>query len=267
MPKATLSVQVRRQGAHVKTSVCEELGWELHRPTLASTIQLDSPAVTVRLAVLLMEPYWLEAVQENWPPSSGKASAITKVQISSEKESTPTKLFMILQVIFVWVELNDLMLPLHSSLHRCNVWGTLFVMRCDRDIWWTGRHVMCMVHWRWTGNLDWWITAHSQTDRVHVMVYGQTCTQTNTGAQMFRDVWVTHSLEVTPEMTTESHRWETVWHKLASVSLFTCDVLCMLMYRILRVVRFVSQRLRLTECPLRHRLSKLGFAVAQACSW
>lgn len=36
-------------------------------------------------AVLFMEPYGLEAVQQNKPPSSGKASAITNVQISSKK--------------------------------------------------------------------------------------------------------------------------------------------------------------------------------------
>lgn len=47
---------------------------------------LDSPAVTLRWAVLFMEPYGLDAVQQNRPPSSGKASAITKVQISSKKK-------------------------------------------------------------------------------------------------------------------------------------------------------------------------------------
>lgn len=46
---------------------------------------------------------------------------------------------------------------------------------------------------------------------------------------MFMDVWVTHSLKVTPEMTLESHRWEAVWHKLACVSLFIRDVVYVFM--------------------------------------
>lgn len=44
--------------------------------------------MTVSWAVLLMDPYGLEAVQQNRPPSSGKASAITRVQISSDKKQT-----------------------------------------------------------------------------------------------------------------------------------------------------------------------------------
>lgn len=43
----------------------------------------SATGVTVSCAVLLTEPYWLVAVQQNKPPSSGNASAITNVQISS----------------------------------------------------------------------------------------------------------------------------------------------------------------------------------------
>lgn len=56
--------------------------------THLSLSALDSPAVTVSWAVLFTEPCGLEAVQQNRPPSSGKASAITKVHISSTKRNT-----------------------------------------------------------------------------------------------------------------------------------------------------------------------------------
>lgn len=49
---------------------------------------VNAPGVTVSFAVLLTEPYWLVAVQQNKPPSSGNASAITSVQISSERPIT-----------------------------------------------------------------------------------------------------------------------------------------------------------------------------------
>lgn len=43
----------------------------------------SATGVTVSCAVLLTEPYSFVAVQQNRPPSSGNASAITNVQISS----------------------------------------------------------------------------------------------------------------------------------------------------------------------------------------
>ena len=46
-------------------------------------VHLNAPGVTVSWAVQLTEPYSFVAVQRNRPPSSGKASAITSVQISS----------------------------------------------------------------------------------------------------------------------------------------------------------------------------------------
>lgn len=49
---------------------------------------VNAPGVTVSCAVLLTEPYWLVAVQQNKPPSSGNASAITNVQISSARPIT-----------------------------------------------------------------------------------------------------------------------------------------------------------------------------------
>lgn len=94
----------------------------------------------------------------------------------------------------------------------------------------------------------------------------QTHTHWSTDAQ---DVWVTHSLKATPEMTPEWHRWETAWHTLECVSLFICGFACVFMCWILWVVG----RLRLSlwtpsdysrsnanECPVRHRLIKLWFA-------
>lgn len=62
-------------------------GW-LSSNTLSSPVSPllgnSSPAgVTVSCALLFTEPYLLVAVQQNRPPSSGNASAITKVQISS----------------------------------------------------------------------------------------------------------------------------------------------------------------------------------------
>lgn len=55
--------------------------------TTFSPASLRVPAVTVSWALLLTEPCGLEAVQQNRPPSSGKASAITKVHISSRKNN------------------------------------------------------------------------------------------------------------------------------------------------------------------------------------
>lgn len=51
---------------------------------------VNTPGATVSFAVLLTEPYWLVAVQQNKPPSSGNASAITSVQISSARPMTGT---------------------------------------------------------------------------------------------------------------------------------------------------------------------------------
>lgn len=59
---------------------------------------VNAPDVTVSCAVLLTEPYWLVAVQQNKPPSSGNASAITNVQISSARPITEAIKYRVIKI-------------------------------------------------------------------------------------------------------------------------------------------------------------------------
>lgn len=200
-------------------------------------LDCNSPAVTVSWAVLFMEPYGLDAVQLNRPPSSGKASAITRVQISSEDKKQPsihdsrnTKPFVILHL---WSELG-LISQFISIIKRYNnecsdlLTLDLFIMRCYRGIRWTGRWAMYMV--------DRWWTFHAGRMSHTVFILRQQRAEgrqtlmkirhINTEAQMFRDVWVTHGLRATPWVTPDSHRWEMLMCFIINPWLCVCLSLC-----------------------------------------
>lgn len=77
----------------------------------------------------------------------------------------------------------------------------LFVMTYNRDIRW-----ICYAHARLMYMLSRPVSHSSGMD----VTTHKGRTDTHIEEQMFRDVRVTHSLKVTPEVTPESHRWKTV---------------------------------------------------------
>lgn len=157
----------------------------------------DSPAVTVRKAELLVDPYGLDTAQQNRPPSSGKASAITRVQISSENRNSRHQH----SIYKAPVCDSTCQRQQHRDGAERRV-GTPFVMSCNSDSRWQNAELLAQLY-RWWMRSDRWITAHCPTDRQRAQTE-----QSDTHKHSFTDLQGCLRLSDSHLNWPESHRWK-----------------------------------------------------------